>query len=133
MEPCSGPASSSSWSRSWGACSDLGRCVRYRPRVYRYVTALMAICTTAVAILMPLLVTGEQPYAFGSVGSGYCGAPGPTADFYGTCTINGWSMTWGPGPGWYFAVAAALVLITAMAFLVSSFRTYPYGESVPST
>ena len=102
-----------------------------RSRVARALSLVTAISATAVSIMLPLLMTGFQPNAFNMDvgGSTTCTAPpSPCSAFWGSQTLNGTTLTWGPGLGWGLSVAAAVVMIASLAFLVSSLRTYPYGD-----
>jgi len=105
-----------------------------RPRIYRAIILVAGCCTTAVAVMVPFLVAGFHEYAFASDVDGEitCSPPpSPCSTFWGSETTNGTTWTWGPGLGWVLAVVAAFVLVTALVFLVSAYRPYPYSDEPP--
>jgi hypothetical protein len=105
------------------------RSIRFR--VALYVTILLNIGTAIVSVLLPLLIAGTQPTTFASDVGGemWCSPPpSPCTAFWGSETFPGGTLTWGPGVGWFFALAAMVAFLAAGVLLIASFWTASSDE-----
>jgi hypothetical protein len=72
---------------------------------------------------MPIVVALVQPVAAShDLSANGGGGPNPTGTFWGSCSPTGspcsasnTTETWGPGPGWYLALAAGASFFAAGA------------------
>jgi hypothetical protein len=56
------------------------------------------------------------PSAIGSDTPGHTGT-GPWSSFFGSTSLGGGTLTWGPGIGWYLGIVAFVVLLVGMIVL----------------
>ena len=99
--------------------------LRARLRASALLTAIVgsSLASGLVASLQPVMLRMDNA-AVSSDHGAWTAAPSPETSFWGSCSpgpangicTSGWSVSWGPGVGWYMIGAAALVLM-AVALL----------------
>jgi hypothetical protein len=106
----------------------------FKSRKFLPVTILLTLISLVGAISAPAVVVAGQPGAFNSdntsaFGGMGCGAsPNPCTSFWNSVTTAGVTVSWGADVGWYFAVAAAVLLLVAFLLLWST-RKMPYTRT----
>jgi hypothetical protein len=91
----------------------------------------------ALATLQPITLRADSMAAFGPRAP-WTASPSPEVSFWGGCSVgpangicaSGWSVSWGPGAGWYLIIAAAAVLVVLHLLRTRHARS---GEATPPT
>jgi len=114
--------------------------IRSRLRASAVLAAIVAsvLACGLLASLQPLTYRTDH-LAWLSDHGAWTVAPSPETSFWGSCApgpssgicASGWSVSWGPGPGWYLIAAAALVLMAIV--LVPVLRARRSRSSAGST
>lgn len=108
----------------------LALAARGRHRWLRW--SLVAVATAAIlsvaapaalALLQPLTLKQDNPSP---------AVFGPGFSFWGSETLSGTSLTWGPSFGWYLALGAFALLVAGLTVLYRA-RRRPPETSVPTT
>lgn len=76
----------------------------------------MAIVAMILAIAAVGAYAAALPSAIGSDTPGHSGT-GPWSSFYGSTSLGGGTLSWGPGIGWYLAIVAFVLLLVGMIVL----------------
>lgn len=84
----------------------------------------MAIVAMILAIAAVGAFAAALPSAIGSDTPGHSGT-GPWSSFYGSTSLGGGTLTWGPGIGWYLAIVAFVLLLVGMIVLARARREPP--------
>lgn len=73
-----------------------------------------------LSIVGPIWMAVGQPSALGNACSGY--SPSYCTSFWGSTTISGTTVTWGPAAGWYLAVVAGVLFLVASIWGMMIYR-----------
>lgn len=94
----------------------------------------LVVFAAILSVATPLALAAMQPSQMLLGTSGTQPTPSPTSSFWGSCSTATGSVntdgicpagnadTWGPGFGWYLAIAAAVVFLLALIILLNSRR-----------
>jgi len=108
-------------------------------RQIRFHTAFLTLAllasagaSAAVACLQPIAFQGDVSATL-SPNSAWTASPSPETSFWGSCVpgptngicASGWSVAWGPGPGWYLITMAAVVVMVVLLLRMRRGRVPP--------
>jgi len=93
--------------------------------------------SAALACLQPIAFRADASSTF-SPSTAWTASPSPETSFWGSCVpgptngvcASGWSVAWGPGPGWYLITIAAVVLMAVLFLRSRGARGPPAPPSV---